>query len=89
MIYIAAVGASLGSILLASVSGLPEWAATGVSSAFMTGLWYQERKDRRQAEDREREVLVRALGSVEQLSRATEVLDAFIRGGGGLRDGHN
>lgn len=85
MTFLAVAGASIGSIVLAAVTGLPEWAATGVSSAFMTGLWYQERKDRRQAEDREREVLVRALGSVEQLSRATEVLDAFVRGGGGDR----
>lgn len=78
----AAVGTTLGAVLLAAVTGAPDWAATGVSSAFLTGLWYQERKDRREAEARERSTLERALTSVDRLTRSTEVFDAFVKGGG-------
>lgn len=73
--------ASTTAVVLGAIGNdLPGMGAAGVSSAFLSALWWQERKDRRQAEERERAILERALVSIEQVSKAAELMEAFSRG---------
>lgn len=44
----------------AATTGAPDWAQTGILGAFATALYWQERKDRRQSEERERLALTQS-----------------------------
>lgn len=63
------------------MEGLPEWIGTGISIPFFVWLWFQERSDRREAEQRERDTIrettARLDSGLDTLSRATAaVMDA-------------
>lgn len=80
MITLALVGAWFTSVVIAAVTGVPDWASTGISSAFLSALWWQERRDRQRAEERERDIMERAILFGDKMTRAAELLEAFIHG---------
>jgi len=66
-------------------SPLPAWLGAGVSSAFLSGLWWMERADRKSAEERTRQAekrtqevleadIARALESQRLLDRQADLL---------------
>lgn len=81
--------AALGWLAQATGSGasgaspLPAWIGTGVSSAFLSYLWWTERSDRKEAEQRTRDVLTdsrdRLLEGQRLLDRQSELLRDLIQ----------
>ena len=58
-----------------STDGLPPWLAGGTVSALLGGMWWAERGERKESNQRERQLTERVLAAVEVLSRAVDALE--------------
>lgn len=73
------------SFMAASPDALPDWLQFGVATLFI-GAWWVERKDRKEAEERTRQVqqeaTERLAAGLEKIFNAIEVLKQIRAGGG-------